>query len=397
MNKNSRKLFVGLCAAAVVGLFSAGVRAEDKIAPGTMDFLASTTISGYVDVMYSYDFDGTDAQGATVGVGAGAGIGPRFNDFTLAQFKLTLEKPLDKSDWAAGYRVDIVGGQDAPYASANLGAANLTLNQAYVNARIPVGNGLEVKAGKYYVPFGNEVFETPTNFNITRSNLFLYAQPTTLTGIEFHYAWDLGGATLDTLVGIANRWDSVTDNNSSKDYYTQLRLTFWDGKASIASGIIAGTEGTGTGGGAFAGGDNEDYRWLWDSVVTIKPNDKWTFSLNGDVGQESFNNNAAAPGTAHNAFWGLSAIVHYKVSDKWDVAVRTEFFSDDEEGLAGNTRTGVAGGVDTWAVTGTVNVNIWKNLLTRMELRYANASEDVFSNDPDDDQIQLVLEAAYLF
>ena len=59
MIKNSKKLFMGLCVAAVVGLFSAGVRAEDKggIAPGTMDFLASTTISGYVDTSFEWQIN----------------------------------------------------------------------------------------------------------------------------------------------------------------------------------------------------------------------------------------------------------------------------------------------------------------------------------------------------
>ncbi len=395
MNKNSRKLFVGLCAAAVVGLFSAGVRAEDKIAPGTMDFLASTTISGYVDVMYSYDFDGSDQQGLSPnGIAGAGGIGPRRNDFTLAQFKLTLDKPLDKSDWAAGYRVDIVGGQDAGYANPTLTTGNnITLQQAYVNARIPVGNGLEVKAGTYAAPFGSEVFETPSNYNITRSAIYLFAQPTSFTGIQFSYTWDLGGATLDASAGIANNWNAVADTNSSKDYYGVLKVTWWDGKASIATGGVFGTENVnGT------GDDDQDYRFLWDTVVTVKPNEKWTFSLNGDWGQESFNDTGT--GTPHNAFWGLSGIVHYKVSDKWDVALRGEFFSDNEQFAAGNTRTLFPGGVDVWSVTGTFNFNIWKNLLTRFEVRYANASELVFNpftTFAEDASLGIVFEAAYLF
>lgn len=400
MIKNSKKkLFTGLCVAAVVGLSSAGVRAQDKasLAPGTMDFLASTTISGYVDVMYAYDLAGAKAHGGTIGAN---GLGPRANDFTLAQFKLVLDKPLDKSDWAAGYRVDIVGGQDSGYASAGLGASNLTLNQAYVTARIPAGSGINLKFGKYYVPFGNEVFETPSNFNITRSYLFQFAQPTTLTGIEVGYTWGLpGGVTLDVLAGIANGWDIVADNDSSKTYYTQGRATFWDGKASIATGIIAGTEGGSTG----------DYRWLWDTVVTLKPIDKLTLSLNTDYGQESF----VAGG--HNTFYGASGILNYKWTDMLDTSFRAEFFSDRDGSNSGNTRTSPAGlglgaggfdwstgGADLCALTSTVNFNIWKNLLTRVELRYAHSSEEGFAqsggaNNVKRDQFGFAVEAAYLF
>lgn len=395
MIKNSQKLFGGLCAAAVVGLFSAGSRAEDKIAPGTMDFLASTTISGYVSTTYSYDFlAGATSQGDTI---AHAAIGPRFNNFSINQFKLVLEKPLDASDWSAGYRVDIVAGEDAGWTAGGLGTGtgDLALAQAYVSARIPVGSGITAKAGKHYQPFGNEVFESPSNFNITRSLLYLFAQPTTFTGIQFGYTWDLSGdVTLDLLAGVANGWDQTgtTELNSNKAYYTQATLTFWEGKAKFATGYVWSTEqDDGT-----IPGDTERDRWLWDSVLTVKPTDTLTLSLNGDWGQESF------PGAPQNEFWGLSGTVNYKWSDLLDTTLRAEFFSDNEKGTAGNTRIefvtglGVPGGQDMWSLTGTANFNIWKNLLTRVELRYTKVNEDFYLDD-DDDQFIVALEAAYLF
>src|SRR3974390_201495 len=95
------KWTVALAALGVVSLASAA-KAEEK--PSTvMTALAGTTLSGYVDTSAQWNFGTGNANPAPF----------RFNTpskadgFNLDVVQLRIEKPLDESEWAAGYRVDL--------------------------------------------------------------------------------------------------------------------------------------------------------------------------------------------------------------------------------------------------------------------------------------------------
>ena len=96
---------LGLAALGVVSLASAA-RAEEKMS-AIQAAMSSTTISGYVD---------TSAQWNP---GTGTGVNYyKFNQgktdgFNLDVVQLTIAKPLDEAEWAAGYRADLWFGPDA--------------------------------------------------------------------------------------------------------------------------------------------------------------------------------------------------------------------------------------------------------------------------------------------
>ena len=101
------KWTVALAALGVVS-FASAAKAEEKASP-VMTALSSTTLSGYVDTSAAWNF------------GSGNGNVPpyRFNSasksdgFNLDVVQLRIDKPLDESDWAAGYRADLWFGPDA--------------------------------------------------------------------------------------------------------------------------------------------------------------------------------------------------------------------------------------------------------------------------------------------
>ena len=79
------------------------------------------TLSGYVDVSYTEQFGGRGT-----GLGGGQAVGHQFdvnnNNFNVQAVKIALEKALpDKNEWAAGFRIDTIYGQDAQSLNAASG------------------------------------------------------------------------------------------------------------------------------------------------------------------------------------------------------------------------------------------------------------------------------------
>src|SRR5579872_1719411 len=131
---------IALAALGVVSLASAA-KAEEQPS-SVMTALASTTLSGYVDTSAQWN------------LGTGNTYMPpyKFNSpskadgFNLDVVQVRIEKPLDESEWAAGYRVDLWAGPDAnalrtTSVSALGGSSDFAIRQAYVALRTPVGNG----------------------------------------------------------------------------------------------------------------------------------------------------------------------------------------------------------------------------------------------------------------
>ena len=147
------KWTLGLAAVGVVNLASAA-KAEEK-ANMVQTALSATTISGYVDTSAQWNIGtGNDRLPDYKCGGAGKADG-----FNLDVVQLRIEKPLDESEWAAGYRVDLWFGPDAntlgtqslfgSSGSETGTAADFAIRQAYVALRMPLGNGIDWKIGVF--------------------------------------------------------------------------------------------------------------------------------------------------------------------------------------------------------------------------------------------------------
>jgi len=181
---------LGLAAVGVVSLASA-VKA-DETANTVLTALSSTTLSGYVDTSIQWNPGTGNLNNPPYSFG-----GPEKADgFNLNVVQLTLDKPLDESEWASGYHVDLWFGPDAnALATQNGGATtafvgrDFAIRQAYVALRSPVGNGIEWKVGVFDTIIGYESVAAPANPNYTRS----YGQtiePQTHTGVLASYRFN---------------------------------------------------------------------------------------------------------------------------------------------------------------------------------------------------------------
>src|SRR5215471_6943417 len=100
------KWTLALAALGLVSLASAA-KAEEK-ASSVMTAVASTTLSGYVDTSMQWNFGTGNANVPPVKFNQGKQDG-----FNLDVVQVSIAKPLDESEWAAGYRVDLWFGPDA--------------------------------------------------------------------------------------------------------------------------------------------------------------------------------------------------------------------------------------------------------------------------------------------
>src|SRR5512139_2977203 len=101
------KWTLGLAAMGLVSL-PVTMPAEERLSP-IQTSLASTVISGYVNTAMQWN----------PGTGNANPPGFAYNDrnkqdaFSLNAVRLTIERPLAEARWAAGYKVDLMFGQDA--------------------------------------------------------------------------------------------------------------------------------------------------------------------------------------------------------------------------------------------------------------------------------------------
>lgn len=173
-------------------------------------------LSGYVDASYSYNANG---GGTDAGVNGTPGtirthmFDVDSNDFNVNQVKLALEKALPaENTWAAGFRIDLMFGEDAKYLADNdwgMGDGDLAVEQAYVQFRVPIGNGLDFKFGKFVSLLGYEVIETPANLNVSRGYLFTYGIPWMHTGFVMSYKFN---DMVDVKLGLVNGWNNSDSN-----------------------------------------------------------------------------------------------------------------------------------------------------------------------------------------
>ncbi|MBI3083411.1 MAG: porin, partial [Candidatus Omnitrophica bacterium] len=338
--------------------------------------LQGLAISGYADMSYGYNF-AEPSPNSTTGLASGtrSNRGRVFdtepNGFTPHAFELVFEKPIT-DEMPLGFRTDLFTGDDASVIKstglgrpATAGDADFDVQQAYVTARAPIGEGIDFKVGKFVTLLGAEVIESPANWNSSRSYMFGFSIPFTHTGVLASYP-------LGTTLGVVNGWDIVDDNNKAKTLIGNVTLTPLE-KLTLSFNGITGAE---------QAGDSNDKRSVFDVVATYQATDELTLMANYDVGHES---GLAPAGTSEAGInWtGLALYAKYDLSPTWYLAGRWEWFDDKD-----NVRTGLTsfgGGtppdIDFQELTLTSQWTLREHVLARLEYRHDSADQRVFFHD----------------
>jgi hypothetical protein len=316
-----------------------------------------------------------------------------YNQLIFNNFNLTLDKP--EKDWGVGFHV--VGDfgrtgqllrQVTLWHNALQREGHAELREAFFTFTIPIGEGLQVKGGKFVTLQGTEILLAPGayNDNISRSFAFNFAIPFTHTGALLIYPF---GKILTVSAGPVTGWDNPRDNNGSPSFLGGVNFTPMDAFA-LASSIVAGPEQK---------NNTSNTRVTWSNVATIKPIDPLTIYFEYTLGHEK---NAPTPTGKQNAWWhSIAGIASYGWTDRFTTAARAEAFIDSQAARTGGfAATSALSHVNLGEITLTAAYKFTAKLLGRAEFRQDWADKSVFlrrNTAADKAQTTLALQAIYGF
>jgi hypothetical protein len=378
------KWTTGLAAVGVVSLASAARAADDteSTASPVLTAVSSTTLSGYVDTSIHWVPGSTPTTSAYLF----GGFGSKDDGFNLNVVDIKLEKSLDESEWAAGYKAEMWFGPNAnliPGVVNGLGTSSTTpttggtfsdfaIKQAYVALRLPVANGIDLKLGVFDTPIGYESLNAGDNPNYTRSwgNTI---EPTEHTGLLATYRFN---ESISISGGIANTTDQIIngrvgtapgwEDQSLKTYMAALALTAPESMGFLKGATLYG----GLINGRATGGASPDKTWFYVGAALPTPIEGLAIGIAWD--HVYIPNNAGISAQDTDAIAGY---VDFRATEKLTVHGRIDYIHVGGDGLGtgGDIITGgtaFAPGDQFITTTLTLEYLLWKNVISRVDFRW---------------------------
>jgi hypothetical protein len=361
-----------------------GIADKLGVGKGLNDY--GIAIGGYVEASWTYNF-------RNVRTNEGRAFDFENQDPTLNQLVVYIDKPVDpkKNQFQIGGHAEMMWGADArsihpngifDHYGVNDGPENqFDPTQFYLDFYIPVGNGLQIRAGKFVTLVGQETINPTGNLFYSHSYLFLYG-PFTHLGAYATYGLN-DALTID--VGFSRGWEQgFEDNNHDAiDVFGRVSWTI-NPKSKLLVTAIGGPE---------RAGETGDYRYLLDVVYNTQLSDQLSLSVNADIGWEE---NGGINGD--DATWyGVAGYLSYKVSDMISVNARGEWFEDPD----GNRGVGTTGAL--WEATLGVDIHplvsnkTFASLRVRPEIRYDYSNDGFFAGGTKHDQWTFGVDAIFGF
>lgn len=316
-----------------------------------LPFFRGTQLTGFVDLYVGQNFN------RPLGDTPLRNFDLKHGQFALNLVEVALEKKPTETD-RVGFRMDFNFGPAAEIVNSyEPGGQDVFrhVEQAYVSYLAPVGNGLQIDAGKFVTPLGAEVIETRDNWNYSRSLLFALAIP------YYHFGGRASYSVNDKLAlagYVVNGWNDVVDNNAAKTFGVQA-IVKPTTKLTIVQNYMAGAEQP---------DDNHDVRHLVDTTVTYAVNPAVNVMANYDYGRDR-----VAGAGVH--WQGLALYGRVQASSWLAFTPRFEWY-DDHDGFTTGTRQTLH------EFTFTSEQKLGEGFLTRLEFRRDFSDRDFF---PDND------------
>jgi hypothetical protein len=345
--------------------------------------LSSTTISGYVDTSAHWNI-GTDHD---TDPSMGFSGNDKSDGFNLNVVQLSIERPLDESQWASGYKVDLLFGPDAntfgTLSDNAHGTGDFGIRQAYVGLRLPAGNGIDVKVGVFDTIIGYEVFNNGGNPNYTRSYGYTI-EPTTHTGVLASYQVN---EMVSLSAGVANTFgpsinerahNSATRKAESyKSYMASVAFTAPESMGAMAGSTLYGGVVNG-----YNDGPTADQTSWYIGATIATPVEGLRVGAAYDyagISDQPLSGSMYANATALYA--------SFQATEKMTFHTRGEYATSTD---------GVLPATKVLALTGTVQYDLWQNVISRLEVRWDHQADGQGRNLGNNDRRNAYLVAANL-
>jgi putative OmpL-like beta-barrel porin-2 len=352
-------------------------------APRLVSAMTDITISGFVQTSYFYN-----TRRPADGESDGYLWNTEDNSFSINKVKLTIaSKAVDTDKWDAGFRTSLLFGDDAPdldspgrFGSTGVNTSFNDLREAYVELNVPVGTGLDIKAGELISLLNWESGDGgAANPNFSQGNQWWFTGNGPSAGIQATYNFtDKVGLTVRVDNGL---FQGPVDNNSGKAFSGSISLKptkdLW---LNLIGWYDSEPGTTAVAGGSVIGGDQ----------VTAK--------LGTGFEVDYFNNSSLGNSTD---LWSVGGWIWYDFTAKVDLALRADYVSQSNGVLGPAVRPGAAiistdDGGDLGSVTLTLNLKPTPTIKIQPEIRYDYTS---FSGglDGKKDRVIIGCGATYLF
>jgi hypothetical protein len=265
------------------------------------------TISGFVQASYFYN-----TQHPASGLSDGYLWNTKDNSFSLNKFKLTFAgAPVATDKWDATYRASLMFGDDAPELNSpgatGIGGVNTSFNdlrEAYVELNVPIGTGLDIKAGELISLLNWESGDGgAANPNFSQGNQWWFTGNGPSAGVQLGYNFtDKIGLTVRLDNGL---YQGPVDNNSGKDFSGSLNFK---PNADLWFNLI-GWYDSQPGGTVVSG---------------ISSIGGYQFTKKLGTGYEVDYFNFNSPGNASD-LWSVGGWAWYDFTDKVDLAFRADY------------------------------------------------------------------------
>jgi len=348
------------------GLLSFPAMARANDGPSTVKTaLDATTLSGYVDTTAVWKF-GTGNANMPGRVYDGADVQDGFN---LNVVSLVLDKPLDEDDWAAGFHVQMLMGPGAAKRGTGLissfSTTEFAFNEAYVNLRVPIGNGIEFHVGQFGTFNGYEAYDSYKNPNWSRSYGF-FNETSAHTGIAAFYKF-CDALSVQAGVGNVGPFNSQVDAKASPESAKAV-LAMATFTAPESFGFLKGATLSGgyTTGPNVSNGAHVDQYYLGANLPM--PITGFSIGLAYDYTHDIFGI-AGGEGGYANAY---AVYFLYQATEKLKLNTRFDYTSASQGWYYPITTAGTAhnGNDQLGSVTVTADYSLWKQVVSRLEFRW---------------------------
>jgi len=332
----------------------------NTISKSVVSALGQVTISGFVQASYFYN-----TRRPSDGFNDAYLWNTKDNSFSLNKFKLTIASaPVASDKWDAGFRASLLLGDDAPdldTGGANGLGGNTSFNdirEAYVELNVPIGTGLDIKAGELISLLNWESGDGgAANPNFSQGLQWWFTGDGPSAGVQGTYNFtDKINLTVRVDNGL---FQGPVDVNSGKNFSGSLNfkpikdlwinLIGWYESASGGSG--SDISGVSTIGGyqvtaALGTGWEADY-----------------FNFSSDAGPAI-------------DLWSVGGWIWYDFTPKVDLALRADYVDNCEGFLGPAVRPGAGlpfapdSGGHLGSVTLTLNLKPANNIKIQPEIRY---------------------------